>query len=199
MFNGLAEGVESYPLLFLACALSGLGVPLPEDVAVILAGIALAEGRFALEFTLPVVLAGVLTRDVIAWSLGRLLGDRLLGAAWFRRVVPPERLERARRLLVERGPATVAAGRFMVGFRVPIFLAAGAGRLPLRTFLFWDGLAALVAVPLGLALGATFGPPVLEIAQAVLRGSGVFWVVAATIAVLAMRARKKSRTGRTPA
>lgn len=164
LFDSILERIASYPALYIACAFSGLGIPMPEDVPLLVAGLQLADGRFEWGPTILAAVLGVLTRDTLAWLIGRLVGQRLLDSPRFRAVVPSAKLDRAREMLAERGPVAVLAGRFMVGFRVPMFLAAGTAGVPLRAFLAWDILGMVVAVPGLIALGYAFGPPVLAVA-----------------------------------
>jgi membrane protein DedA with SNARE-associated domain len=65
-------------------------------------------------------------------------------------------------MVTEHGALAVLAGRFFVGFRAPVFMAAGAMRLPVRQFLRWDFAGLLVTVPAVLGLGYAFGAPLLE-------------------------------------
>lgn len=44
----------------------------------------------------------------------------------------------------------------MPGLRAPIFLTAGIMKVPFKTFLFQDGLAALLSVPVWVYLGYWF-------------------------------------------
>jgi membrane protein DedA with SNARE-associated domain len=44
-------------------------------------------------------------------------------------------------------------GRFLPGLRAPIFFTAGSMKVPFVKFLFFDGLAALISVPVFVWLG----------------------------------------------
>lgn len=195
MIESVAEHLQGPMGLYVACAFSGLGIPLPEDVPVLYAGIGLARGERAWVPTLLAVVAGVVTRDSLAYLLGRLLGARLLDAPWFRRLIPPEKIDRARVMLVQRGPVAVLVGRFLVGFRAPMFIAAGVSGLRYRTFIAWDALGMLVALPLMLTLGYTVGPPILDVAAAALPRTRELLLLAALIGagVWAVRRRRAAR------
>lgn len=169
---------------------------MPEDIPLAIAGIQIADGQTTWRGVLPVVMAGVALRDLAAWTLGRVLGARLLEAAWFQKVIPPRRIDRARHLLADRGPLAVVAGRFMVGFRVPVFLAAGASGISLGTFAVADGLAMLVAVPLVVGLGEVIGAPLLHTMRYLSRTSGLVWGVL-FVAVVGVWWWRRSRRGTT--
>lgn len=167
MIQELLEGMSGYTGLFLACLGSGIVFPVPEDFPLLYAGARVRSGAFAWPATLAVSMAGVALRDLAAWGLGRVLGDTLLHRPWVRRLLGARRLDRARRMIRDHGAASVLAGRFLIGFRAPVFLLSGAMGIPLRAFLVFDGLGLLVAVPVVLALGWGFGAPIHE---------GAFWL-----------------------
>lgn len=181
MFPLTLEAIQGYPALFVVCVFSGLGVPIPEDIPLIYAGVQITHGSFAWGPTLAVTGTGLLIRDSLAWTIGRLLGQRLFEASWFQRVVSVERIDQARHLLTDRGPMAVLLGRIMVGFRVPMFLAAGAAGVPWLRFFVWDLLGMMVTVPLLVALGYFVGPTVLELAGAITRGSATMWAILAVV------------------
>lgn len=164
MIRDLVESITGYPGLFLLCATSGLLVPLPEDFSLLYAGVRLASGEWGWGPTLAVAVAGVLVRDVVAWGIGRGLGGWLLEAPAARRALGGAKLERARRLVAERGAFAVLLGRFLVGFRSPVFVMSGAMGVPLRSFVLWDLCGLLVAVPVTVWLGWAFGEPMADLA-----------------------------------
>ncbi len=157
-----------YPALAIACVFSGLGLPLPEDLVVLYAGISVATGNFELAPAAAIVFVGFLTRDTMAWSLGHWLGDRLLRAAWFNRFVPRERIEMVQGMIQRQGPRAVLGARMMVGVRATAFAVAGASGIPFRQFLMWDLLGLAITAPLLLGAGYLVGPPVIAAAQGLL-------------------------------
>ncbi len=168
MIRELAANVSGYPGLLLFCAVSGILVPLPEDVSLIYAGVKLQTGQFQWAPTLLVTVVGVGLRDVFAYLIGRSLGSWLLDRGWVRRLAGGPRIDRAQALITRRGPSAVLIGRFLVGFRASVFIAAGAMGVPFRSFLLWDGLGLLIAVPATVGLGYVFGAPIADL---------VFWVL----------------------
>lgn len=184
---------DSYPTLFVACVLSGWLIPVPEDVVLLWAGLRIGEGVFAWAPTLLVSTAGVGLRDLLAWGFGRL-GGHLLETGWLSRLVSAKNVARARTWVVRHGNVAVFAGRFMVGFRVPVFVAAGAAGVPLRSFAWVDGLGLLIAVPVTIALGERYGVAFVELAHRLVTGSTVFWTLVAAAAVWSFTwARGKAR------
>jgi len=151
MFQTLLDYFQGTPLslwgpfgLLLLC---GLGLPVPEDVVLILAG-ALGEmdGRSWIKVSLYMY-AGVLGGDTMIFLAGRHVGARMLAAGWLRRILPPSKQIRVERLMEGYGALALLIGRFLPGLRAPIFFTAGSMRVPYLKFMLLDGFAALVSVP----------------------------------------------------
>jgi membrane protein DedA with SNARE-associated domain len=162
MMELLALGSSSYAMLFVLCAVSGLAIPVPEDVPLLYAGMRLEEGQGALGPTLAVAVSGVFVRDLLAYGVGRCVGAWLLERPWVERLISRRRIERACRLVEARGSAAVLVGRFLIGMRAPVFLVAGAMGVSMRKFVLWDLLGLMVAVPAAITLGYLFGAPLAD-------------------------------------
>lgn len=184
MVRILIENSLGYPGLFLACAGSGILVPVPEDVPLLFAGTRIASGEWSWLLTLGVAWLGVATRDVVSWAIGRFLFRWLLATGRARWLLGGRRIERAKRLVTNHGAAAVLLGRFMVGFRTPVFVAAGAMGVPLRSFALYDALGLTLAVPLAVGLGFWFGSPVAEVAAALLHRASSLGIVAVVLGLV---------------
>ena len=152
--------------LFLACLMSGVVVPVPEDVPIILAGVGVARGEIPLSMALLAGAAGTLIRDSLAFSLGRFAGPRIEALA--RRRFGP-RLDRA----IDKFEASTQRGqdgfifltRFAAGVRGPLYFVAGfVGASPKR-FLVLDALGLAVTTPLCLWIGMTWGDGAVALIQ----------------------------------
>lgn len=191
MFRTLLESVTGYPGLLLACAASGVVLPFPEDFPLLYAGMRVADGSWGWGATIAVATIGVACRDALAWSFGRALGDLLLDRESVRRWVGARGIDRARRLVTRHGAAAVLIGRFMIGFRSPVFAVAGAMGVPLRSFATWDALGLVLVVPVTIALGYEFGQPLVETVFLVLQRARLL-VAAVVILALAAAAWRMS-------
>lgn len=180
MVHGLIQSSLGYPGLGIACAGSGIVVPMPEDVPLLYAGTQIAGGSWAWPAVILVGVVGVGLRDLGAWAMGRYLIRWLLATRaghW----LFGNKLRRAERLISNHGSAAVLIGRFLVGFRAPVFMAAGAMGVPLRSFVGYDAVGLVIAVPMTVGLGYVFGAPIIELAAAMLQRASAF----ATIGALA--------------
>ena len=165
MFDALSLHITGYPAFAMACASCGIILPLPEDVPLIWAGMRIAAGDWEWAPTLAAALLGVQARDWMAWGFGRALGETLLEAPWALRVFGRKRLMHSQRLVNDHGALAVLFGRFFVGFRTPVFVVAGAMRLPFRSFARWDAFGLLLTVPIVVVLGYEMGQPLLDTAR----------------------------------
>ena len=140
--------------------LSGVGLPMPEDIPLSLAGFTtfkqahetVALSSFAVTFL--VVATPILLGDLIAYSLGRRYGRSLpKRIRWLRRVFTERRETRVQRWFDSYGSFTVFLGRQVAGVRFVTFFTAGTMRVSLPRFVLFDFLGCLVSVPVWLTLG----------------------------------------------
>lgn len=146
-----------YAGLFLILFLCGLGLPIPEELTLLAAGFFIHLGMIRFYPALVTVFVGVLIGDVAMYSIGRKWGRGILTHRHMRKFFSDRRLERARQFFCDHGSKTILIARFLSGFRVAAFLAAGTmGMMPAK-FIILDSLSALIMVPLFLLLGYIFG------------------------------------------
>ena len=140
------EGAMGSPWVYLAlfafAAIDGFFPIVPSESLVITAGVFAASGEPNLAGVIVVSALGAFTGDHISYFLGRTAGGRML-----RRAKPGSKkakgFERAGRLLADRGGTILIVCRYIPGARTAITLTAGAVRYRLRSFSFFDGIAAL--------------------------------------------------------
>lgn len=150
----------SYPGLFLSLLAAGFGVPIPEDIPLILSGFVVRESYGDAMLPLVVMcltgLAGVIAGDSVMFFLGRKFGPAIVERRWFRRIAKPWLIEKAREKYEHHGAKILFAGRFMPGLRCVLFLSAGVFRVPYWKLLAFDGTAAVLSVPLWVWAGWFF-------------------------------------------
>jgi len=138
---------------FFLLLLCGLGLPMPEDIILVAAGIlAGSDGRSWLGVSV-LMYVGVLAGDSAIFFLGRKFGVRLLASPRFQRFFPPAKQLRVQELFAKHGTAGLFIGRFLPGLRAPIFFSAGSMKVSYFKFLLLDGSAALISVPVFVWLG----------------------------------------------
>ena len=145
-----------FPVLMAALLSSGLGVPIPEDVPLLLTGF-LCEQKGIPAWHWAIGCYGfVMARDLIVFTFGRNLPDRIVESRLFQRMIPPARQAKVEHYFEVKGWQTVFAGRFMPGVRSVVFFVAGRSGLSYRTFLLADGIAGLISIPVLVMLGYFF-------------------------------------------
>ena len=147
---------ESLWLILIGLTVSELGLPFPETVFEVTAGVVFQRRGFPIEVPILSCCAAVFVGDLALFCLARSLGSGAL-QRWPLRWLLPERIyPRIDALLVRHGAMAIFAARFVFGVRAATCVLAGMRQVPLRQFSFWNGLAILVTVPIFAAIGWVF-------------------------------------------
>jgi len=146
----------TYLGILVTLLLGSLGVPIPEEMPIVAAGILSHEGLARWWLALPVCVLGVLSGDTVLYWAGRRWGERVLGWRVVRRVLTPPRAEWLETAYREHAMKTVAMARHVTGLRAAAFLTAGIARVPFWKFILADAAAAAVSVPLAFGLAYFF-------------------------------------------
>lgn len=159
-----------------------IGLVIPGESAVFVAGLAAHQGQLPLWSVIAVAVIGALLGDQIGFTVGRRLGPRLVRRLP-RRIQHSGQLERAMGLLQRRGALAVVLGRWTALLRALMPGLAGASGMPRRTFVLYNVIggstwAVGVAVA-GFAAGAAYQ-------QVAARMSHVSLVVAAVGATVGL-------------
>lgn len=140
--------------VLLAC---GLGVPMPEDITLIAAGLMASTERISFTGALIAGFSGVMLGDAFLFFLGRKFGKRIFQLPGFRRIFTPDRVLAAENRIRKNGPFICFVARFLPGLRSPVFAMSGALGVRVSTFFLLDGFAALISVPVWVFVGYWFG------------------------------------------
>lgn len=146
----------TYLGILAALLLGSLGVPIPEEVPIVAAGILSHEGVARWWLALPVCLLGALSGDMVLYWTGRRWGACVLGWRAVSWVLTPPRAQRLTAAYREHAVKTVAMARHVAGLRAAAFLTAGIAHVPFWKFILADAGAALVSVPLAFGLAYFF-------------------------------------------
>jgi membrane protein DedA with SNARE-associated domain len=141
------HGAVPYLIVFGILLACGLGVPIPEDITLFVAGMLAYYNVVNVWMMILVCMGGVLIGDSIIFFLGAKYGRALTKKPFFHKFLSPDRLEVVKKKFHHSGNKVIFAARFMPGLRAPTFFSAGTLHLPFRVFFFYDGMAALISVP----------------------------------------------------
>jgi membrane protein DedA with SNARE-associated domain len=131
---------------FLILYLSGLGLPIPEEVTLLASGYVASTGAFSPWTASAVAVAGILLGDSTIYYIGRRWGRHALDGP-LRRMLTPERVARAEDAFHRRKDWFLFGARFVAGVRVVAYFTAGMLRVSYWRFLFLDTLGALISGP----------------------------------------------------
>ncbi|MEO3889883.1 DedA family protein [Nonomuraea sp. B5E05] len=123
-----------YAVLFGLALLDGFFPIVPAETSVITAGVFAASGETNLALVIIVAALGAFAGDHISYLIGKTSGGRLRNKKAF---------VWARGALEERGGLVLVVARYIPGGRTATTLTMGAVRHPLRSFTFFDTIAAI--------------------------------------------------------
>jgi len=152
-----SQGWIAYLLVLAALLGSAFGLPIPEDVSLIISGILVASDNANLTIMLLVCYFGIIAGDLIIYRVGWIAGPRLFRKRWFKRFLTTTRLQTLRSNLEKRTFLTIVIARHLFYLRTATFLVCGAVRVSFSRFLIADAIAALITTPVMLGLGYLFG------------------------------------------
>lgn len=193
----LSDGT-SYLIIFGILVACGLGFPLPEDIPLVAAGYLCWDGTMNIGLAFLTTMAGVGIGDTFLYLIGRRLGPTILDNDRLP-ILKPEKIRRTRAYFRKYGQKIVFFARFVAGFRAAAFFIAGAMGMRYTRFILLDMLAALLSVPIwiamGYALGHYFGSEIGSILEKVKHlkmyfTAGVFTIVIAIVVRMYLRYRK---------
>lgn len=188
MFDTLLNDVLPYVLLGIPIFLTGMGLPVPEEVLVIGAGIASHNGTFEPVAALVTCIVSAMLGDCFMYAVGYHFGHGLLREhRWFARLLNPRTERLMEQRIGQHGLKVLFATRFLVGVRTPVYVAAGILRIPFRQFIFCDLVSASVVVSMFFGLSYLFAEQFISIWQKIKRAEIALTVtvVAAVIGIVA--------------
>lgn len=154
---GLMSRMEhaAYGLVFLGAMLESaamLGVIVPGEALVLLAGFLASQRVFDLDALITWVAIGAAVGDSLGYELGRRLGRPALVKYGSRVGINEDRVQRVEHFFERHGASSVFLGRFVGFARAIVPFLAGTSRMPYRQFMpFNVAGAALWSVAIVLA------------------------------------------------
>ena len=171
----------TYLGLFVVLMLCGLGMPIPEDVALLAGGYLVHRGVTRYPITLAVALLGVVAGDNSLFFIGRHFGS---GVVRYFALRPgrKQQIERIEAFVQRHGHRAIFYARFLAGLRALIYLSAGSFGVRPAVFLLYDLLGALISVPVVVTLGYVFGKQL----ELIVRYIGGFERLIVVVAILSV-------------
>jgi membrane protein DedA with SNARE-associated domain len=185
------EAYEGPLALAGACLVSGLLVPLPEDIAILVAGWQMHQGTLSLPAGALAAVVGTFGRDALAFGAGRLTMRRALAEGRLARLLRSRRIAAARAQIESRGDGLLFAARFAIGMRSALYFAGGTTDRPFLRFAALDALGLAITTPLLLGLGWSYGPDATEwLHDALAHQRGLLALAVSAIVITAVLRRR---------
>lgn len=188
--------VFSYVGIAVALFLTGLGLPIPEDIILLAAGYVTAKGFADLPLMIPLTCIMILVGDLVTYGLGYKFGESIVSIRPFSYVFTEARMVKTREFYGRYGKSIIFVSRFFAGFRAWIYLFAGISKMSVWRFIFMDFLATLISVPLLVWLGFYFSQEIDEAALLITRIKEWLVIIVGIIVILFItyRAAKRDKT-----
>lgn len=199
-----------YGAICLFMLMSAFGLPIPEEVVLISAGLVGYMAMNPAKYPPPhdgatpvnvyvlatVAFLAVMGADFLIYHLGRKLGPKLFKTKWFSRLINEAALQKIQRWMWTYGYWAVFIFRFTPGVRFPGHLTCGAMGLSPWRFVAVDWLAAGISVPTQVLLVSFYGDFILTYFT---RFKLIFFsVLGLAIVALIIHKQIQARRGRHP-
>ena len=133
-----------YFILFGLLFACGLGLPLPEDIPLLLGGYFVALGQMHLVWVAVLAWLGIMGGDCVLYRFGRKYGLNITKVPFIGKHVTKERILWAEKKFEKYGVGVVMVCRLFAGVRGAMVIAAGVVRFNFVKFVIADGIAALL-------------------------------------------------------
>ena len=196
MQDVMLDFIDSWGYLgvFLGILATGLGLPMPEELPIILGGVLTTHDRVSWYLMLPVCIVGVIIGDSFLYLIGRFWGTKLVELPFIRnRLLTPARLAEISENFRKHGVKILLFARLTPGIRAPIFFTAGITKLPIAHFLIADAIYAIPGVSILFWLGYWFTDSIIDLVKesAIVKPIIVLVVLAGVIIYVLFKVWKK--------
>lgn len=170
------EPVKVYGFIVLFMTASSFGLPIPEELTLVSAGIVAYMAGHPAKYPPPypgaegvnlivlsiVCFVAVLGSDVLIYFLGKTFGRRIVQSKFFNKRISQERFNKINNVFNKYSHWACGLFRFTPGIRFPGHLSCGLMGVPLWKFILIDGAAALISVPTQVLLVAYYGEVIVS-------------------------------------
>jgi membrane-associated protein len=191
---GNAVGVWLYVIAGALCFAEAailVGMVLPGETALLVAGVFCQRGVLNLPLMIVVAVVSAVGGDSVGYLFGHRYGPGLRRSR-FGRFVGEGRWQLVDRFIDRHGGKAVFIGRLTALFRALVPSMAGMSRMHYRTFLAWNALGGLVWAPGCVLLGYAFSTS-LDVVGRTLTWAPLAILAVVVIVYVAMHIRGKRR------
>ena len=152
-----------------------IGIVMPGESLVLVAGMVAAAGHLELSALMPLLFVAAVLGDAVGFAVGSRLGPLIFTrrSVFFR----PEHLQRAQRFYDKYGGRAIVLARFVPFVRTFCPIVAGAARMQYRQFVIFNLVGAAIWVVSILLLGFYLGRLIPDLERRLV------WIVLLIIAI----------------
>jgi membrane protein DedA with SNARE-associated domain len=171
-----------YQGIFICVFVGNLGIPIPEELVLLVAGVLAGRQDLDLCTLYVVAILSAVTGDCCGFLVGRTGGQQLF--EWLARKFPflRRRYQYLQTFFQAHGNSAVFFARFLMGARFMAGPMAGAAGMPFWSFLGWNLLGASVWCSLVITLGYFVGNQLDWMVR--LAEEGGYWMAATVFIAL---------------
>lgn len=140
-------------IVFGLLLLSGVGIPLGEDIIIIPAGMLVQQDALPLWPTLFAAYFGVICGDMLWFYVCSKIGTNLMHRKWFKRFVHPKRMLQVKYQFDVRGIWVIILARFIPASRTTTITVAGIMHMKFWKFALATAICCLITAPMQLFAG----------------------------------------------
>lgn len=149
-------------VLFLV--LTGFGLPIPEEIPIVLAGVLSSQGHLDPWYAFLACLVGAILGDSVMYAIGYHFGHGLaMRHPRLSKLIGAQREPTFEQAVDRHMFKVMALARFMVGVRGPVYLSAGVMRMPFQRFVMYDLVCATAVVATFFSVAFYFGDHIAEL------------------------------------
>jgi membrane protein DedA with SNARE-associated domain len=170
------EPMYVYGFIVLFMTASSFGLPIPEELTLISAGLVAYMAKNPAQFPPPypgaegvdtvtlslVCFFAVFLSDFLVYLIGKFFGSKIIKTNFFKKQVAGNGFEKINSWFQKYGGWACGIFRFTPGLRFPGHLSCGLLGIPVWKFMLIDGTAALISVPTQVYFVSKYGDVILE-------------------------------------
>jgi membrane protein DedA with SNARE-associated domain len=138
-------------------------MPIPEEAAIVVAGVLAAQGTLHTWLAFAACLAGAIVGDSLMYAIGYRWGHGIFTShPRFAKLLAAENEKQFQEAIQGHALKVMLLARFLIGIRAPVYVMTGVVRMPYRRFLIYDVISAALVVGTVFWLSYLFGDNVRE-------------------------------------
>lgn len=136
-----------YFILALTIAIEGCGIPAPGQSFLIVSVVLALAGQMSLTIIIIVAAISAFSGNLMGYLIGIKFGDVLITKNW----IKPKTEQKLQSFINRYGIAALLMSRFIEGLKQYLSIGCGIAKMPLRKFIFGNGLATVIWVAIFVA------------------------------------------------